>query len=1140
MKNLPRTILFIFLISMLLIPLGLVSAQGGLPESPLKDQSWVRLGGPPGGVGYDIRRNPDDPNIMYVTDSSAGIHKSTDRGQSWELINEGIDLTTGTSGDSIPIFTVRIDPNDPEIVWVGMQNLSGIYRSENGGATWEKRSNGIEESFGLTFRGFAIEPGNSDVVYAAAEISSSWWSDVFRPGSGFGMTKGVVYKSTDAGLNWNPIWRGDNLARYVLIDPEDVNTLYISTGIFDRDAANSDWETFTPGGVGVQKSTNGGQTWREINNGLGNLYVNSLDFHPENSQIIIAGTKHVLHEYNAGGGVYITYDGGEEWHYLVGTESSAVEFADNFPEYIYSVGQHEFHRSADGGETWEHIPGLWGPSNMISGIAMDIDVDPDDPLTFFVNSYQGGNFYTEDGGDSWVPASVGYSGAMTRDIDVHPTNPAVVYLSGRTGPFYSVNGGYSWVGIKHPDDNAEGDEIGIDPTNPLHILNGDGDHGCIMESFDLGLNWEYRICHDQELRDLSSRVTNELMRHQGVQAFAYAPSNPDRIYAGFGVQKCGENHDDYHCNGYSLKPILISNDGGNSWTSPDIQLLFGKTINEIVVNPNDQDHAWATTDGLGVIQTYDGGLNWEITSAGMGSEFVTTLAVDPTNPDQLYAGVMNGAIYVSQDGGATWIQSATGMDFNEAIRSIVVDPLRTNVVYAGSWRTGVYLSEDYGKTWQQINDGLSFRAILDLGVSQDGSTLYAATQGGGVFRLSSFSQEDLDIRGSEFEVPVPSDQDAPSQPAADSSAGQIVLPEWDESYLLEEDPVGDLYEEGMDLTAGYGARDDEYLYFEIGLADPAAEIVQFDIILEINGVELMISHSPGSSEGYANDFNNIGLEGPTKDTYFHFGETYQGQISLAFLGYPERVNLRKVNAMVGDGNSSWGASDDWHTRKDTPYLTPSSSGDELLSEVQLPDWDERYLIDTDPVGDLERDGLDFTNIYAAKDDTYLYFEVEFVDPSADVVQFDILLTINGVDTMINHTAADTKGYINDPELGEADGSLSDALFMFGETYQVQIALASLGNPDQVKLRSVGAAVGVCCDDWGVSDSWYTDKDTPYYEWPEAEGPADEQLAEESLPAENDSDAFYLPFLIAGGVIILLGGGWVVIKQRTAGGANEDG
>jgi len=208
-----------------------------VPFPQPEDQIWQRLGGPIGGLGYDIRMRPDNPDIMFVTDAWAGVHRSTDGGKTWQPANQGITGRQGESGDAIPVFCLTIDPNDNDIVWAGLQTLGKVYRSEDGGGTWQERSGGIPEGEGLSFRGISVEPGNSDVVYAAGEISSWNWAGNRLPGTAFDRTKGVLYKSVDGGLHWKAIWRGDNLARYIWIHPTNPQVLYLSTGIFDREEA---------------------------------------------------------------------------------------------------------------------------------------------------------------------------------------------------------------------------------------------------------------------------------------------------------------------------------------------------------------------------------------------------------------------------------------------------------------------------------------------------------------------------------------------------------------------------------------------------------------------------------------------------------------------------------------------------------------------------------------------------------------------------------------------------------------------------------------------------------------------------------------------------------------------------------------
>ena len=134
--------------------------------------TWVRCGGPLGGMGYDIRMQTNDPDTMLVTDANSGAFRSTDGGVTWQPSNSGITDRGGPSGDAIPVFCVTIDPHDDDIVWAGTQVQKGIYRSADGGLSWTELDNGVVESEGITFRGFTVDPRSSDIVYAAAELAS--------------------------------------------------------------------------------------------------------------------------------------------------------------------------------------------------------------------------------------------------------------------------------------------------------------------------------------------------------------------------------------------------------------------------------------------------------------------------------------------------------------------------------------------------------------------------------------------------------------------------------------------------------------------------------------------------------------------------------------------------------------------------------------------------------------------------------------------------------------------------------------------------------------------------------------------------------------------------------------------------------
>ena len=717
---------------------GLVIAYTAMswhPAAARQSSTWVRTGGPSGGIGYDIRARPDNPDIMYVTDALAGVHKSIDGGLTWVSVNQGIDARVGPSSDHIPAFCVTIDPNNPDVIWVGMQAVRGVYRSSNGGATWEKRVNGISEENGITVRGIAVQPGNSNVVYIAAELASFQWAGVERPGREFDLVKGVIYKSTDAGQSWRAIWRGDNLARYVVIDPSNPQTIYVSTGIFDREAANSRIEFSEAGGVGILKSTDGGASWTAVNNGLRNLYVGTLFMQPGNPRTLLAGAGNIT--YRDGGGIYLTTDGADTWQYMGGSLITSVEYSTQNTSLAYATGSGQFFRSGDGGQTWQAYLNRggesWGPAGINTGFPIDVQADPRNPLRLFVNNYGGGNFLTPDGGASWDVASTGYTGAGVTDVAVSRQSPAVVYANSKGGPFRSRDGGQTWVGINpiavRPVN--EGGRIAVDPDDQNHVVMSGAHQGFTYESADGGDSWQLVTNYDQELRARFPGIGFQ----QGIQAIAYAPSWKLKVYAGFGFHRCVLYRQS--CDQPTLVGVLTSEDGGHTWTQRTGTGFDSMSVPAVAVHPRNQETAWVGTLGKGVFKTTDGGSTWAQVSNGLTDQNIESLAVDPTRPDVLYAGTFSRGVFKSSDGGASWASRASGMNGDEDVKAIAVNSSRPDVVYAGSYHTGMYISTNGGSSWTLSNSGLRNRSIRALAVSADGNVVYAGTFGEGVYRLGN-------------------------------------------------------------------------------------------------------------------------------------------------------------------------------------------------------------------------------------------------------------------------------------------------------------------------------------------------------------------------------------------------------------------
>lgn len=685
------------------------------------DLVWVRTGGPLGGLGYDIRVHPSNANTLLVTDAFSGVFRSTNAGVDWTPANEGITTRTGASGDAIPVFCLSFDPSSARTLWIGTQNTRGVFKSTDGGVQWVPKVNGIVESTGISFRGVAVDPNAPQTIYAAAEISSWVWAGEERRGREFDMTQGVVYKSTDDGENWEAVWRGDNLARYVLVDPRDSNLLYVSTGIFDREAANSDPTSRVAGGEGVLKSLNGGRTWVRANNGLENLYVGSLFMHPDNPDILLAGAGNI--QYYESGGVYRTTNGGGSWQQTLADDIiTAVEFTRSDPNIAYAGSSEAIYRSADGGQTWERMTSGddgWGSPGVRAGFPIDIQVDPTNPDHLFVNNYGGGNFFSADGGRNWSIASRGYTGAQTRDIAVDAVAPGRVFAAARSGLFLSTDGGTDWVGRSFPPASSlEWNAVALDPSDSAHIVASNNWNGVIVESNDSGRTW--------------ALVSGTAGTKQGWRVIAFAHSDPQTVYAGTSAYMSAGIFDDL----LPASGIYVSHNNGSSWTAANDATSADANVIAIAVSPENARVLYAATGNHGVLKTVDGGGDWVTVNQGLpGSPVAVAVAIHPANPETVFAGLDAGGLYRSDDGGATWRQSVTGMNPQAGVSDIVFDPANPQTLFASDRSSGVYRSIDAGGTWARVTNGLRTRAVNALAISSDGKHLYAATEGEGVFRL---------------------------------------------------------------------------------------------------------------------------------------------------------------------------------------------------------------------------------------------------------------------------------------------------------------------------------------------------------------------------------------------------------------------
>lgn len=725
--------------------IGLETVGSGNPQArfdnvlvegvSVPEKSWVKTGGPIGGLGYDVRYGGLNKNILYVTDNYSGVNKSQNGGKSWFATNRGIDGRFGSSGDAVPVFTLTVDPNNSDILWAGLKDAKGAYKSINGGQTWKNVTPPISEAQ-FVFRGFTIQKGNSNIVYAQGELPMN------KQGKAFDMVMGRIYRTADGGSNWEKIWEGENLVRYVIIHPNNPNLLYASLGIFDREANDSACTNIPPdqgtGGVlRLEKKASGWDArFLDSNEGLTDHYVGSLVMHPSNSNIMLAGAGNnacsrwiVNQKVHNTGGVFRTVNGGNNWVKTLDNEIiTSVEFAPSNPNIAYAGGQNHFYISTDGGIKWTMVAGAgfpWGPSGLLAGFPIDILVDPDNANTLFVNNYGGGNVKSIDGGKNWELASQGYTGALMLGIDVDPFDSSKVFGTARSGAFRSFSGGSEWHGIAFPPASlGSAYAVEINPADQNIVITSDELLGTIYRSQDSGSTWI-------NVYTIPDVVPGEYAEEFGMRRIEFAlPPHENVVYAG-------------SCRGsvpltageFDGKGIFKSTDTGKSWFRANGNKIDHLCIADLTIHPTDPSVVYIATPGNGVYKTENGGANWDhLPNAPTDAR---SLAIHPINPKIIFLGTENQGVYKSDNAGSTWNQSVPGMEPNDFITDIVFDPSNPDITWVSSWRSGIYRWIPSENRWAHVNNGLRTRSVERLVISSDGSVLYAATSGEGVFRLGT-------------------------------------------------------------------------------------------------------------------------------------------------------------------------------------------------------------------------------------------------------------------------------------------------------------------------------------------------------------------------------------------------------------------
>jgi photosystem II stability/assembly factor-like uncharacterized protein len=766
-----RLILLIFLFS------GILQAVAQqYPEQLYQDLHWRMIGPFRGGRTRAVAGVASQPNVFYIGGVDGGVWKSDDYGRTWHPIFD--EQPTQSIG------AIAVAPSNPEIVYVtsgeGLQrpDLSvgdGIYKSTDAGKTWAHL--GLRD--GQQIPALAVDPHDPNRVFAAA------LGHPYGPNRERG-----IFRSTDGGASWQKVlFKDENTGGSdVEIDPSNPNTVYASLWQ-SRLGPWEDNNAFSGSGGGLFKSTDGGNTWRQLSSGLPadlvQINVAIAPSQPDRLYATISTTQPGAYASDKGLGFYRSDDGGANWTRITNDPRPAMKIGGGDlpiarvdpknPDVVYSASIVTV-RSTDGGKTWESIRGAPGGDDY-----QNLWINPEHPEIILLVADQGA-LVTANGGRTW---SSWYNQPTAQLYHAITTNTFPYKVCGAQQESGSVcissrgNDGEITFRDWHPVGVIEYGYVAPDPLDPdivygagrsevsrFHWSTGQAEN---VTPIPNGLAVDDRgEKADAEAKEKEqSKEKEEKYRTDRTEPLVFSPADPHALY-------------------YAANVVFKTTDEGHSWKkiSPDLTRensgvppsvgdqaklnpKAGKqrgTIYSLAPSFHDPKTLWAGTDDGLVWITRDDGTNWKNITPPQVSAWskITQISASHFNEQTAYISVSRFRIddlrpYIcrTHDGGKTWQQITTGLSDNAPVNTVREDPVRKGLLFAGT-ETAVWMSFDDGDHWQSLQLNLPHTSMRDLWIKDD--DLIVATHGRSFWILDDVTplrQMRADVAGEDMHLFTP-------------------------------------------------------------------------------------------------------------------------------------------------------------------------------------------------------------------------------------------------------------------------------------------------------------------------------------------------------------------------------------------------